>query len=678
MRRPGSLVLFCLLFAAPLLANDDLVTLGRVWGIARYTHPSTGYRDVDLDSATLAAIARVRQGARPGAAIGEMLDALRDPATFVTTQCWGTTLPPADRSARVLPGGIAYFAADDAQVATALRDARAAIVDLRSQPGRCVGPALAPELVPLLVRGTVPYARHRKVRHYGYRSQTGTDTSFTSSFTIVDPGQIAGQSATVARVVFITNEHSAIPPVATALNVAGQAAFVSVGRFPLHTAVDYSQMTLSDSSIVTVRASELVDEDGFSAEPSPMIELAADASDADVLAAAEQLARPRSSRRRSSGMITFELPPFAWTPDASFATNGLPPVEQRILAAYRLWNALYYFHGSPDLLGEWDRSLATVIETLDRVSTRAEYELALAGVMAIVPDGVSRVIAPAVATLRGEARPPFELMPVEGKPIVVASAADEVGAGDELLRIDGRDVAERLALLGRYTTDAHAIRDLPRGAIGPARFTFARADGSQYDVTLERETTIAPVAANAWEILDGNVAYVDLAALENVDALFAEVASTRAMILDLRGGTVSADLVSRLSAGGVASLTRVPVLLGGTFNEALVARTVTDSGKPRYAGRTIALIDERTDARTALALRALAGTTLVGTGGAAMHAHVTDVVVPGGIAITFAADELRPVTGVAGLHPDVRVERTRAALASGRDALLDKALSLLD
>ena len=404
----------------------DLAALGRIWGIVRYAHPWIGYRDVDLDAATLKAIARVRQGGSAGAAVDEMLAPLGDPATFATRQCWDSPGATVDRASRVLADGAVYVSTSDAQARTLLTSARTAIIDLRPQPGRCAAPSLAPELVPLLVRGTLPLVRHRKVRHYGYRSQTASDPQFDSSFATIDPGSIAGTSPSMARVVFIVDARSAIPPVATALSAEGQATFVSVGRFPLHTAVDHCQMALGDGTIVTLRTSELVDTHGYAAEPAPMIELAADATEADVVAAAQQLAKPRGGRRRASGISTSPLPPFAWKADEAYATDGLPSAEERILAGYRLWNVVSFFHGSREMLAGWDVSLREVVTMLEHATTRAQYELALAEVLAIVPDGASRVDAPAVIALRGAAAPPFELMPVEGKPVVTASRTEPV------------------------------------------------------------------------------------------------------------------------------------------------------------------------------------------------------------------------------------------------------------
>ncbi len=658
MRRTGSLFLFLFLFAAAARAHElpsgELAALGRIWGVVNYAHPWMGYRDADLDAATLRAVARVRGGATAGVAVDELLRTLGDDASHVTRVCYDDALPTIDRSTRMLADGVVYLHATSANAASALRSAKAAIVDLRPQPGRCSAPALAGGLEPLLVRGTIRYPRHRKVRHYGYRSQGETSADFDSGFRIIDAGKITGEATTLARVVFIVDARSAIPPVAAALASAGQAVFVSVGDFPLHTAVDHCQMALGDGSIVTLRTSELIDKDGYADEPAPMMSLAANTTESEVIAAALQLSKPRGSRRRaSSGTTAAPLGDYEWRADARFATTELPSIEERVFAAFRIWNVLEFFHGS----GMWEGSINDMFARIEHVTTRADYELALAEI--VREHGT--VDAPAVRAFIGVAAPPFELMPIEGKPV-------DVKTGDELLRIDGRDVKLRLQELQQYTSAYESIRDLANGAMNStSAFTFRRPDGSQYDVTQTRATrTVTP---NAARILDGNIAYVDLRSFDDFD--FNAYAATRAMIVDLRGERLNTKILDRLATSSTGPVSRIPVLLGGASNYADVSHAFAMDAQPKYAGRVVALIDERTDMRIALAFRELAHAIVVGTTTDTTHGDASQLVVPGNILVRFTASELKAT------DPDYVVARTIQGLGLGRDEQLDAALAIL-
>jgi len=711
MRRPGSLFCFVLLslFAFSARAHEmpagHLAALGRIWGIVNYAHPQLGYRDVDLDAAAIDAIGRMRGTSEPAtlsAAADEMLSTLCDDATFVSRPCAESALPSVNRASKTLADGVVYLSVTSPANLNLLRTARTAIVDLRPQPGRCSAPALSADVVPLLVRGTVPRANHRKVRHYGYKSQLGGDdaSGFSSSFITIDTGYENGTAETLIKVIFIVDEQSAIPPVATTLAASELASFVSVGRFPLHTAVDHCQMVLPDFSLVTLRTSELVDKEGFSAEPAPMMTLAANATDADAIAAALQLAKPRSSRRRATGPAAQRLPDYRWRADETYADMELPAVEYRVLAAYRLWNAIHFFYAHRELLADWEMRLHDIVKLLEHVTTRPDYELALAEIVTWIPDAHSAVVSEAHLALRGAASPPFRLMPVEGKSVVVDTRSTSVKPGDELLRIDGVAVAARMAELARYTSAAtelakeyYVARDLPNGAMGSeSAFTFRRPDGTQYEIKLPRGETGQSVPAKAWRILDGNIAYVDLSTLDiaQVPLLFTEVANTRAMLIDLRTTprALQAGLLARLRTDddSVTSIVRVPGLLGGAFQHLDIPQSLAEEAPPqKYAGRTILLVDERTQSEAennALAFDAVAGAKLVGSATAGTNGNVSSLVLPGNIPVRFTAIAVRhadgrQVQGV-GLEPDALAPRTIRGLAEGKDEVLLRAIALVD
>ena len=711
MRRPRSLYFAGILFFAVTaqahdLPSGNLAALGRIWGIVEYAHPWLGYRDIDWDAAAVRAIDHVR--ASPNdltGALTEMFATLGDDASFVRHPCVETAAPAVDRSTRTLASGIVYVAATtsvDANTITMLRGAHTAIVDLRPQPGRCAAPSLSADLVPLLVRGNVPRARVRKVKHHGYRSQDPANTyeQYQSSFVTIGTGFESGANdAQVAKVVFIVNERSVIPPFATALAAAETATFVTAGKFPLASALDHCEMGLPDGMLVTLRTSELVDDDGYVAEPSAMITLDATAPESDVLAAALQLAKPRSARRRASGSSAQRLPDYQWRPDATYAEMNLPPPAYRILAAYRIWNVIHFFYGYPELIGDWHMQLNELIVTLEHATTQHAYELALAEIMTRVPDGQSLVSSKAFLALRGAASPPFRVMPVEDKPVVVdvLLGTATVKPGDELLRIDGRDVAERMAELARYTSASteltkkyYVARDLPNGAVGSQSvFTFKRPDGTQYDVTLTRGTPPIP-DPQAWRILDGNIAYVDLRYLdvEEVPALFEEIRNTHAMIIDIRNSPrgVFVDMGLRMKNGGstVTSKIRVPELIGGAFDHTELVQDIGNQPFTPYTGRTIALIDERTQSQaehTALTFNAVAATEFVGSPTAGANGNVTSFVVPGNILVHFTGMDVRFADGRqlqrVGVQPHYRVERTIRGLAEGRDELLEKAIDVV-
>ncbi len=703
MRRPGSLFLTLFFFAATAQAHElptgNLAALGRVWGILEHAHPWLGYRDIDWDAAAIRAIDRLQDSPNDlSGALTEMLAVLNDDATFVRRPCVESAMPAVDRSTRMLADGIVYISATSPIDRNLLKNAKAAVVDLRPQPGRCTAPALAPDVIPLLVRGNVARADLRKVKHHGYRSQdpasTGTpalggvEGRFTTTFTTIETGIESGNGE-VAKVVFIVSDRSAIPSFATALAASETAAFVSAGRFPLASTLDHCEMALPDGNLLTVRTSELVDSEGYGAEPAATMTFAADAPEADILAGALQLAKPRATRRRASHpSVSLRSPDYEWRRDATYAEMTLPDTAHRILAAYRLWNVIELFHPSPGL--EWFRQFNEMITMLGAATTREQYELALAEIVARIPDGQA-----SVSTRVLDAAPPFRLASVEDKPIVIESATTNVKPGDELLRIDGREVNERIAALARFTSastvaakQAAILRDLPNGvANSQSTFTFRRPDGTTYDVALTR-TISSFDDPKPWRILEGNVAYVDARYLDasEVSALLDDVRNTHAMILDLRNGARALpELVQRLNATGAASAStmHVPELVGGAYQSADLDQTIGGSSQPRYGGETILLVDERTQGAAeelAMMLDTIANGDIVGTPSAGASGAMSSLVLPGNILIRFTAAETRypdgrEVLGI-GVLPTHRATQTIRALAEGRDEVLEQAVAM--
>jgi C-terminal processing protease CtpA/Prc len=385
------------------------------------------------------------------------------------------------------------------------------------------------------------------------------------------------------------------------------------------------------------------------------------------------------------------MPDYAWHPDATHADMTLPSPEYRILAAFRIWNVVHFFHATPD--DEWHTRLGEFITMLEHAETRQEYERALAEIMALANDGQA-----SASTTAAAAAPPFRLMTVEEKPVVVESRTDSVKAGDELLRIDGRDVSEQMAELARSTSastdaakQAAILRALANGAASSqSTFSFRRPDGTTYDAPLTRtvETFDDP---KPWRILEGNVAYVDMRYLDaaEVPILFNEVAGTRAMILDLRNGArdVVAELAQRMNVNGSTSMSSmvVPELIGGAFDSATIDQSLGGSSLPTYAGRTIALVDEGTTGHgeeVALTLATIGRTDIVGTPTAGASGPVTSFVVPGNILVRFTGADVRYADGRevhgTGVQPTYRATRTIHGLAQGHDEVLEKAFEIVN
>jgi carboxyl-terminal processing protease len=163
-----------------------------------------------------------------------------------------------------------------------------------------------------------------------------------------------------------------------------------------------------------------------------------------------------------------------------------------------------------------------------------------------------------------------------------------------------------------------------------------------------------------------------------IDGLRAQGA--RALILDLRGnpggvGAMAIPIAARLVAR--------PLVLG-TIQFRDYANTLTASpslGVTPFTGRVVLLTDEGTASTSEILAAGLqeAGRALVvgdTTLGAVLPSAIAEL--PGGAVIQYVVADFRTPKGVLiegrGVQPDRRVVETRAAIAAGRDAVLDAAL----
>ena len=668
-------LLFLLLLvpaASAATTTERLAALGRAWGMVKHAHPYLGSTDIDWDRAGVRAIQRtlLADDAEDfAAAAQEMFAVLGDPATRVMTACVENGSRPPLQSQAVT------------------------IVDLR----QCTPLDLTAVVTPL-IRGTIAAPAQRKVAHNGYKSHDpywASSTFYGSSYTVQAGTSFSGTAASAPRVVFVVGEHSTLPEIARAMLLAGQASMISVGPYR-DLAMAWKSVPLEDGYEARIRTSDPV------VAISPRTVLSADASDAAIVAAAEEpqpALRRRAVRGPSPSTITY-----TWRADDAFEDMKVPDPGYRVLAAFRYWNAIHFFYPYKHLIDPWDPRLEPMIEKLLTSPMRTEYELTLSELTTWIPDGHSWSFTDAYIDLQGRGAPPFHTYTAEGKVVVTAFTNESAGAagiriGDELLAIDGRPIEDRLAELRRYiswstpgTRDMLAAYHSARGANNSEPLLrFRRPDGTEYETRVRRSTAwrIAPEPAVFWKVLPGNVGYVDVGFLrdEDVAQMKRDLAATRAIIFDMRGYprmfTGSLTQWVNVNGPGPGAQTRVPQVIGGDVSERFRVQEMGPANPSAYRGRTFVLVDERTQSAAehfGLGMEAAAGSTFVGSTTSGANGNITDVAVPGGNYITFTGMDVRHGDGRQlqriGIVPHVHVPRTVANIAAGVDEVLEKALEL--
>lgn len=705
--------------------TERLVAVGRLWGQIRYFHPWLRYRPIDWDAALIQALPRIRRAATDdefAAAVGELLAAIDDSQTRVEKapaagktdatppalyrsegQVLVVTLAAAPRAAQA--GWSAFWR----PLANELANATAVLVDARlgtSDAGE-VGWLLGlfdEQLVPREVAAPAS----RAVLLNGYPPQTGSTSGGYYQGFVVTPGDryTPEKEALHRRTVFLV-EPRWVPEVALTMAAAGQCAIVSTG--PLGDPARTTSHALPGGWRALVRVTETL---GGPVEADLVPSDGRDPFQVALALAAEPSARIRPATTRAAG-----APPSPeWRPDARYETMTDPDAAYRLLAVYRLWNAIHYFYPYLDLLADWDAALAEFVPRALQAEGGQAYALMIAEMAARIEDGHTGVRGhPALGELQGWAAPPFEVALVEEQPAVVkivdADAAQSAGVrlGDVIVAVEGEPAEAKMSRLSPWVTASTpeakrqrlAMR-LLRGASDTTLAAVVRGgDGAERPVVLRLSTTWqaeGQPGPPAYRALSPEIGYADLTRLvpAEVDGMFTAFKHTSGLILDMRGypkGTAW-SIAPRINVkrAKIGARFRRPLWTGFDLLDGDVAGSASYAFEQPlppatgelYRGRTVMLIDGRAISQSehsGLFFEAAADTVFIGTPTAGANGDVTRLTLPGGIEVSFTGHDVRHADGRqlqrVGLQPRIRAAPTLAGLRAGRDEVLDRAIQYL-
>lgn len=710
---------------------ERLVKLAELWGEVKFLHPGLATRELDWDAALLEALPKVEAATDSSAyraAVAGMLVRLGDPVTRV--QQARDTLPPLAASAHpfrrwergdtlvlrlaslggsgsleALQSEVEGLKADVARAQRVVMDAR-----LRALPGgasEVFGARSAFSIVlSFLLDAPLAVPGERHVFHSGYAAPNGFPSSggyhsgFVSEAEEVLPARRAPRSQ---RLTFVVDARSPSLSALMALRSAGRADVVAEGEVSDEAVVQTRELDLGEGVSAQVRITELGVALAFDAQLPERGGTAL--RDAALERSLQLSARPLRRAKQLPGAV---LPPARRPPEKTYADAPLPDRAQRQLAAIRLWTVIRLFYPYLALLdAPWDAALAQHLPHFEAAASAEEYVRAVLELAGRIQDAHTNVSGhPALAKWLPEAGVPIEVLELQGKPVLVAErfpgAAPGLPVGAVIETVDGEPIARRIERLAPFVpaaTAAHQRYLLLRLALAGPRSSVAvlgvrEEGGRRTEVKVTRGARPAPGTPSpaAYRVLPGKVGYASLLLLQpgEVDAMFAALKDTRALVLDLRGyprGTFTL-LAPYLNTRGakVAALFERPLVSGRPQPERLkFAQVPPAAGPGLYRGRVLVLIDERAISQaehTGLWLEALTDVTFVGSPTAGTNGDVTAVRLPGGLTVSFTGHDVRHADGRQlqrrGLQPHVPVRPTAAGLRAGRDEVLEQALKQLE
>jgi hypothetical protein len=685
------------------------LALAKVWLEVKVAHPAVARGQVDPDAAMPAAIAKVDAATTKeayAAAIKDLLAPLHDPVTFVEDTSVAPAPPtvnagwiehPTPKIAVVTPLALATESPAKrgeliAKLPVELDGAEVIVVDLRA-PGM---EALVFNLG-FQLRTALPHADKglivRKVVHHGYRTQDGVSSGGYDSG-LLDRAEPPPQGGGKARhVVFVADNHAAIPQLALMLQASGKATIVSPE--PLHDTT-YWMMTndveLPYGLVAHIRLEEVTLPDGSTIGADVIVPAPRSPHDAAIELAKKIAAGAKPPAHKAGPRLVAPGP--VVVDDKDWPESLFPSRELRIFAGLKAWGVITKFYPYLDLPNEWDAELPHALAALEAAPDAEAYRDALKAYGTHLHDGHIRIY-------RNDQKrgvPWIEARIVQGTPLVtrVWEPGTQARLGDEVVAVGGVPIAKareaqlRLTSGGTQTArDNGVMAQLLAGEPDvPVELDVRGADGKLRKVSLPRHPPGGPTPPDHYKLI-GKLGYVDLRDLmpDEVDAMFKKFAQAPAIIMDMRGyphGTawpMTPYLNVKKETKGALFLQPL-VEQGFTGRRTLFVQSLVQNPAIQpYAGKVIVLIDDRAISQaehSCLFFEQVASVTFIGTHTHGSNGDVTAIRLPGGWRMWFTGQAVRHADGrqlqQVGIQPTIVAEPTIAGIRAGKDEVLDRAI----
>lgn len=394
-------------------------------------------------------------------------------------------------------------------------------------------------------------------------------------------------------------------------------------------------------------------------------------------------------------------------------TLRYPDVGFQLLSLYRYWNIINYFYPYKNLFQQsWDSVLMEFIPRFVHATTELQYKQEVLLLITRINDANANILAPnpVVTAFKGINRVPVDISFVENKAVVTGFTMDKsvekpaLEAGDVILRINEKAIGDIITERTLYTPASNEIVRLRNIAID-----LLRTNDSVLTITIQRGDSIKTIVAKCYardrlyklknmQKKDTcfttpavGVAYINASCISSsyLQKVMPTLYKNKGLIIDLRGSqqeSIASVLDNYLAANQTpfAYYTNSSVLSPGLFMFA-DKKAIGGESRRRYRGKVVVLINEQTQGLgeyNAMAFKAIAGATIIGSTTAGANGNLADVYLPGGIHSTISSIGIyfpdKTETQCVGIAPHITVFPTVKAIAAGKDELIEKAIQLMN
>jgi C-terminal processing protease CtpA/Prc len=380
----------------------------------------------------------------------------------------------------------------------------------------------------------------------------------------------------------------------------------------------------------------------------------------------------------------------------------------RLITLFKYWNVIEYFYPYKYVMNQkWDEVLVEMIPRFQQIKSEEEYHLLLHELTVKLCDSHSFFVTDLVRSFAGNKYIAAKFKIIDDKAVITEfyndslAQLDDLQKGDAVLKVDGVPILEKFHQNEKYINGSneavkkmgYSFRWIFNGNTASVKITYVR-NGKIKTKTVRRYDRTAfksqEVQAKKWEILKGNIGYVnmeeDVVMLEDLPEMMEELNNTKAIIFDLRNYPefIWHELVGYLNneIKVWAKFTQPDLTYPGRFNW-VMADSIGKINPSPYKGKVLILLDEGTQSRAesfVMALQTVDGAITVGRQTSGADGNIAD--------FTFFDDKTTWITGLGvfypdgretqriGIVPDINVPLTVEDIRSGRDAILEKALEI--
>jgi len=387
---------------------------------------------------------------------------------------------------------------------------------------------------------------------------------------------------------------------------------------------------------------------------------------------------------------------------------NLPYSDQgfRLLTLYRFWNIIQYFSPYRNMTDKkWNNVLVEYIPKFLNAKGKTEYELTALQLIAEMNDTHAGLMP--IGKPKGKKFAPFRVRFIENQLVVIEFVKPQIQesldikVGDVITHISGKSVKQIVDSLGKYypaSNNASKLRDIA--------FNILRSDQPSLDIqynsdSQEKNILLQLYQADSlnlfptydekcYKILDGNIGYITLRSIKNSEfpIIIKTLLDTRGIIIDFRNG-VSEYVPYSLGSLFVSKKTPFAKVTSGNIDnpgefQFAEIPPINPWGDKTFMGKLVIIVNENTQSQgefTAMALRAGANTTVIGSTTAGTDGGARQIILPGNLKTMITGYGIFYPNGKQtqriGIVPDITVNPTIEGIKNGKDEVLEKAIKII-